>query len=221
METLLEIKNLSYSYRDGTNQRVILNNLNFQFQLGTFYVIKGESGSGKTTLLSLLGGLESLSQGEILFRDQSLQKIGLAKYRQYKRTMIFQNFNLINYLNAQENIINGMLISHVKGGHEKALMAMEKVGLDASLAKRPIKKLSGGEQQRLSIARSLASDVDLILADEPTGNLDKKNEVGIITQFINLAHQHQKCVIVVSHAQAVAKAADQVLKLEDGALTVV
>lgn len=218
--TILTLQDVSYAYKDGSSQRVILDDLSYSFEKGVFYTIMGESGSGKTTLLSLIGGLEKTQQGTIFYQTDDITKVGLERYRQKNRTMIFQNFNLISYLTALENVLNGMMICHIKPDKEKALEALESVGIDREKAKRSIKKLSGGEQQRVAIARSLAIDVELILADEPTGNLDKQNETQIINLFRKLAHEKQRCVIVVTHSQSVAQRSDIILGIEDGKLYV-
>lgn len=219
METILTLDNVSYDYKDGGQQRTILSHVAYEFQKGVFYTIMGESGSGKTTLLSLIGGLEKSQQGHILYQSKDIASKGLEKYRQTERTMIFQNINLIPYLSAVENVINGQMIRGTKVSRLDALVALERVGIDAIKANRNVKKLSGGEQQRVAIARSLAIDVSLILADEPTGNLDKHNENQIIELFRELAHTKHCCVIVVTHSERVARKSDVIIDIRDGMMT--
>lgn len=177
---------------------------------GKLYAILGPSGCGKTTLLSLLGGLDSPSQGTILFDGQDIEKLGLAKHRKNNIAFIFQSYNLIDYLTPKENVA---LTSKLP-----PLPILQLVGLTTEEIKRNVLKLSGGQQQRVAIARALASDAKVILADEPTGNLDEKTAAEITSILKECAHQMQKCVIVVTHSSDLAKQADVVLQLKKGLL---
>jgi len=210
--SILSLNNISFYYNRNEN---ILQGLNYEFEKGKVYAIVGRSGAGKTTLLSLLSGLTSPTQGVILFDGKDIRKIDRYKYRSRYVGVVFQQFNLLPHLNAVENIELSMRASG-KRINEKRKLAMEllnQVELDDSLAKRRILKLSGGEQQRVAIARALSYDPDIILADEPTGNLDITTQEEIMSIFTHLAHEGNKCVIIVSHSPEVAKGADEVYEL--------
>ena len=216
MKKILEVKNVNYRYSDAEPDDYVLRNINLSFELGKSYAIKGKSGSGKTTLLSLISGLEKKYEGEILYDGNSLSKMDLDKYRNSEIGIVFQSYNLLPQFTAEENIILSMDISNVKGidKKEKALELMRQVGLKESLAKRRVLKLSGGEQQRIAIARSLSYNPKIIIADEPTGNLDKETEIEILNIFNNLAHKENKCVIIVTHSPNVCDKVDQVYELK-------
>lgn len=212
--SILELKDISYKYSDGSEY--VLKNISYKFEKGKTYAIKGKSGSGKTTLLSLLSGLERYQEGDILFHDKSLNSMDLDKYRSTNIGIVFQSFNLLPHLNAIENIILSMDISNVKvkDKRQKAIELLEKVGLDEEKGNRRILKLSGGEQQRVAIARSLSYNPEIILADEPTGNLDKDTEDEIMRIFHDLAKKEKKCIIIVTHSNNVAKQADVIFELK-------
>lgn len=178
----------------------------------------GKSGSGKTTLLSILSGLDLATSGEILLNNQSLKNINRDDYRAQNIGVIFQGYNLLTNATALENILLSMNISKSKKKNKDqfALSLLESVGIDQEKASRKILKLSGGEQQRVGIARALSHNPKIIIADEPTGNLDPDNEKGIMEIFSNLAHNENKCVIVVTHSESVSKYADEILKLNNG-----
>lgn len=214
--SIIKLDNVSYRYKDAKKDEYVLKNISYKFELGKIYAIKGESGSGKTTLLSLISGLEKCLEGDIFFNDKNLRKINLDKYRNSDIGIIFQSYNLLPHLTALENVILSMDISHVKiqGKKEKALSLLEKVGLNKAKANRRILRLSGGEQQRVAIARSLSYNPSIILADEPTGNLDKKTEDEILDIFKKLASEENKCVIIVTHSENVAKQADKIFELK-------
>ena len=210
--SILELKNIGYSY-DGKTR--VLQNINYTFEKGKVYAITGRSGAGKTTLLSLLSGLARPSQGQILFREKDIAKLDRYTYRSRYVGVIFQSFNLLPHLNAAENIELSMKASHKKIPHkrEKSLELLNKVQLSSDLSKRRILKLSGGEQQRVAIARALSYDPDVILADEPTGNLDLTTQEEIMDIFHDLAKKENKCVIIVSHSPEVAASVDEVYEL--------
>jgi len=221
MENILSVSNLSYFYQDGDTIRYILKDVSFDFKKGKFYTILGESGSGKTTLLSLIAALEEQKQGKIKYENIDVRQIGLDKYRRNNMGIVFQSYNLIPYMTALENILVAMNITDNEIPENKELVAknlLKYVGLDNVKISRTINKLSGGEQQRVAIARALSTDVDLILADEPTGNLDQEMTEEIIKLFAMLAHEHNKCVIVVTHSKGVAAKSDITLRLEKGVL---
>ncbi|MCI8588714.1 MAG: ABC transporter ATP-binding protein [Bacilli bacterium] len=211
---MLELKNISYKYSDG--DQYVLKNISYSFEKGKTYAIKGKSGSGKTTLLSLLSGLERFYEGDILFLGKSLTCMGLDQYRNTNIGIVFQSFNLLPHLNAIENIILSMDISHIQVENKKkqAIELLKKVGLNEEQGYRRILKLSGGEQQRVAIARSLSYQPEIILADEPTGNLDKETEDEIMKIFADLAHKEKKCIIIVTHSNNIARQADVIFELK-------
>ncbi len=215
-EVVLSLKNVNYRYSDAAKDEYVLKNINFLFEKGKTYAIKGKSGSGKTTLLSLISGLEKKYEGVILYKDQKLSKMNLDNYRSQNVGIVFQSYNLLPHLTALENIILSMDISKVKVNDKKALAIdlMEQVGLSKNMAERRILKLSGGEQQRIAIARSLSYNPEIILADEPTGNLDHDTETEILKIFSDLAHKQNKCVIIVTHSENVCNLVDQVYELK-------
>ena len=210
--SILSMQNVGFSYN--RNEKV-LQGINYAFEKGKVYAIVGRSGAGKTTLLSLLSGLTSPTEGEILFDGNDVRKIDRYQYRSRYVGVIFQQYNLLPHLTALENVELSMRASGKKIEDKRRLAEdlLDKVELDDVLANRRILKLSGGEQQRVAIARALAYDPDIILADEPTGNLDLTTQEEIMEIFTQLAHEENKCVIVVSHSPEVAKGADEVYEL--------
>ena len=205
----LACKNVAYAYEEGKG---ILTNISFSLESGKMYAILGPSGSGKTTLLSLLGGLDTPAKGNILFDDTDITQTGLEEHRRNHISLIFQNYNLIDYMTPIENT---KLVSKVD-----AVPILLRLGLTEDELRRTVLKLSGGQQQRVAIARSLASDAPVILADEPTGNLDEATAAEITEILKESAQEYGKCVIIVTHSNAVAKAADCVLEIKGGTLKV-
>lgn len=179
------------------------------------YAIKGKSGSGKTTLLSLISGLEKKYEGKIYYEDKDLSKVNLDKYRNSDIGIVFQSYNLLPHLTASENVILSMDINGLKkvNKKEKALELLKSVGLSKKHEKRRVLRLSGGEQQRVAIARSLSYNPKILIADEPTGNLDKETETEILKIFSDLAHKDNKCVIIVTHSENVCNNCDEVYEL--------
>ena len=200
---ILEIKNVTYNYSNSKEK--ILSSVNQKFELGQFYAIIGKSGAGKSTLLSLLAGLDKPQKGQILFKNEDIEKKGYSNHRKSNIALVFQNYNLIDYLTPIENV---RLVN--KKASEDILL---KLGLDKSQINRNVMKLSGGQQQRVAIARALASEAPVILADEPTGNLDSDTAGEIIEVLKKLAKEKNKCVIVVTHSKEVANSADIILEL--------
>lgn len=213
---ILRLENVGYRYKDAPKDKFVFKNIYYKFEQGKVYAIKGKSGSGKTTLLSLITGLEKCTEGEIIYDGEELKKRNLNKYRNTDIGIVFQSYNLLPRLTAIENIILSMDISKVKvkNKKQKALQLMNNVGLSEEHAKRRILKLSGGEQQRIAIARSLAYNPKIIIADEPTGNLDKETESEILNIFIDLAKKENKCIIIVTHSQNVCDKADIIYELK-------
>lgn len=217
MSEFLSVSNLEYYYQDGDARRYIFKDLNYTFKKGKFYAILGESGSGKTTLLSILSGMDMQTAGEVKFNDTSIKEIGLNAYRRNNVGMVFQSYNLIPYMTPYENLLTVMSITENKIDDKSSVAynLLDFLGITKTKADRLVTKLSGGEQQRVAIARALATNVDLILADEPTGNLDSSTELSIIDTFHLLANDYDKCVIVVTHSKEVAKYADEIIHLSD------
>lgn len=219
--TILKLENISYGYIDGGQKRMILNDLSYTFERGKFYTVLGPSGSGKTTLLALAGGLEKTQQGKVLFDGKNINDIGLWKYRKNKLSFVFQQYNLIPYMTGLENVINVMEVTDniiPKPHKTTATNLLNKFGIVKTKAERNISRLSGGEQQRVAIARGIATNVDLIMADEPSGNLDTATEKEIIKIFRSLAVEYNKCVIVVTHSEGVSSMSDIQLQLVAGKL---
>lgn len=215
-EIILSIQNASYQYSDATSDEYAIRDINLDFEKGKIYAIRGRSGSGKTTLLSLISGLERCTEGKILFDGKDLKDINLDTYRNSQIGIVFQSYNLLPYMTASENIILSMDASgaDIKNKKQRAIELMESVGLKESYADRRVLRLSGGEQQRVAIARSLSYNPKMIVADEPTGNLDKQTESEILDIFQKLAHEEGKCVIIVTHSPNVCDIVDQVYDLK-------
>lgn len=202
---ILKMKNVGFTY-DNTGIEV-LKNVNLEFEAGKFYAVVGKSGSGKSTFLGLLAGLDEPTDGEILVNKINIAAVGQAKHRKHNIALVFQSYNLIDYLTPMENL---------KLVNAKAEVAtLEKMGLDKTVANRNILQLSGGQQQRVAIGRALVSEAPIILADEPTGNLDEETTEDIINILREVAHKDKKCVIVVTHSERLAKSADIVYQLKD------
>lgn len=216
--SILTLKNISYHY-NGT-EKVVLNQISYAFEAHKLYCITGASGEGKTTLLSLLAGLDLCSSGTIYCEEQDIALVNRDEYRSKKVGVVFQSYNLLQNATAAENIILSMNIAGKQGKQtsKDAYAILEKVGIDHEKADRRILKLSGGEQQRVAIARAVANGSPILIADEPTGNLDVNNESAIIDIFKKLAHEEKKCVILVTHSKKVASESDIVLELKKGAL---
>ena len=203
---LLSLQNISFSY----DKTPVLKDLSYDFEKGKMYCIIGRSGAGKTTLLSLLSGLATPSAGEITYDGKSIAKIDRYVFRSRYIGVVFQSFNLITKYTALENVILSMDVSgvRIKNKKQRALELLDSVGLDEDEANRRVLKLSGGQQQRVAIARALSYDPDIILADEPTGNLDRETQAEIMEIFRELANRG-KCVILVSHSPDVAEMCDE------------
>ena len=220
MDSILQFDKVTYYYQSGEQKVSILEEADCSFELGKLYTIVGPSGSGKTTTLTLAGALESPKGGRILFHGKDLKEIGYTIYRNRHVTMVFQAYNLLEYLNPLQNVLAAMEITKNEIPHKKqrAEELLLRMGITKDQWKRRIQKLSGGEQQRVAIARALATDADIVLADEPTGNLDGDTAQGIVKIFQELAHKDGKCVIAVTHSQDFAAQADVVVELKENKL---
>lgn len=215
-DVILRMENVSYRYSDAPKDVYVFKDLSYEFESGKMYAIRGKSGSGKTTLLSLISGLEKKYEGKIYFKDKDLSKVNLDKYRNSDIGIVFQSYNLLPHLTASENIILSMDINGIKGvkKKERALELLKSVGLGKKHEKRRVLKLSGGEQQRVAIARSMSYNPEILIADEPTGNLDLETEKEILAIFSDLAHKENKCVIIVTHSEEVCDACDEIYALK-------
>ena len=204
--SVLSLRNISFSY----GKTPVLKDISYEFEKGRMYCIIGKSGAGKTTLLSLLSGLAAPNAGEIFYDGKNVAKIDKYTFRSKFIGVVFQSFNLITKYTALENVVLSMDVSgaKIRNKKQKALELLESVGLDEDEANRRVLKLSGGQQQRVAIARALSYDPDIILADEPTGNLDRDTQKEIMDIFRDLADQG-KCVILVSHSPDVAAICDE------------
>ncbi|MGW4571730.1 ABC transporter ATP-binding protein [Streptomyces tendae] len=220
---VLRLDGVSHTYSGQRRRTTVLKDIDYAFERGTFYTVLGPSGSGKTTLLSLASGLDTPTRGTVSFDGRALTELGLGRYRNRHAATIFQQYNLLTYMTALQNVTCAMEITGAKPAtgrrRTRALELLEQLGLDRTTATRNVLRLSGGQQQRVAIARALACDVDVLFADEPTGNLDEDTAQGIIDTFRDLAHEQGKCVVVVTHSQQLATQSDRVLTLRKGRLT--
>ena len=209
--SVLSLQSISFSY----DKTPVLEDISYDFEKGKMYCIIGKSGAGKTTLLSLISGLATPSKGKILYNDKDVSKIDRYTFRSRYIGVVFQSFNLITKYTAMENVILSMDVAGYKEKNKqaRAIALLESVGLDEDEAHRRVLKLSGGPQQRVAIARALSYDPDIILADEPTGNLDGETQKEIMEIFRSLA-DNGKCVILVSHAPSVAEMCDERYELK-------
>lgn len=219
--SILTVNNLSYIY-EGTKKKV-LNDINIAFEPKKTYAIVGKSGSGKTTLLALLSGLDLCKNGEILYNGENIKTIDRDNYRSNKIGAIFQSYNLLTNVTAIENVMLSIDISGIKVANKKeyAYKLLQSVGIDKETADRKVLKLSGGEQQRIGIARALSHNPHIIIADEPTGNLDTETEESIMEILSSLSIKENKCVIIVTHSKKVASYADEIWGISDGKLALV
>lgn len=202
--TIMQLDHVNFTYASAAKR--VLSNVSYDFEVGTFYAIVGSSGAGKTTMLSLLAGLDAPTQGAVLFDGNDLATTGYTRHRRDQIALVFQNYNLIDYLTPLENL----RLVNPKASVED----LTRLGIDAAAAKRNVLALSGGQQQRVAIGRALVSSAPVILADEPTGNLDEDTAQGVIEILRDAAHEQNKCVIVVTHSRQLARAADVTLRLE-------
>lgn len=215
---VLSLKDVSYRYEG--SEKDVFNDININFEQGKVYGIIGKSGAGKSTLLSLISGLDTCKSGEILYKNKNLKTLDRDLYRSKDIGVIFQGYNLLLNATAKENILLSMNISNSnqKNKDKYVYDLLQDVGIDSDKANRKILNLSGGEQQRIGIARALSHNPDIIIADEPTGNLDNETEEKIMEILISLAHEHHKCVIIVTHSKKVCTYIDEIWGLKSGKL---
>ena len=220
--SVLQLQDVRYTYQTQYQKVEALKGISYTFEEGSVYAIVGKSGSGKTTLLSLMAGLDLPTAGKVLCRGQATDTLRLEKYRRENVAVIYQSFRLFPLLTVAENIMYPMELRGMKprAAKKKAAQLLEKVGLPKSALNRYPTMLSGGEQQRVAIARALGMDTRILLADEPTGNLDTANGENIFSILQELAHREGYCVIIVTHDLSLASKADHVLELCDGSAKV-
>ena len=211
---ILEAKNILYSYKSKRDKNV-LNNVSATFEESTFYAIVGSSGSGKTTFLSLLAGLDNPVSGSILYSGEDIRKKGLNYHRRHNVSLVFQNYNLLPVLNVYENIVYPIEIDGGKTDTRFVKEIIHTLGLEQKLKNMP-NNLSGGQQQRVAIARALATKPAIILADEPTGNLDSKTSMDVILLMQSISRQFHQTTIMITHNEEIAQMADRTIRIEDG-----
>ncbi|SDQ10572.1 putative ABC transport system ATP-binding protein [Streptococcus equinus] len=209
----LHTKNIGYWYTNNPDD-YLFKDVNLSFERGKIYAILGQSGSGKTTFLSLLAGLDSPKAGNIYLDDKDINKTGLTNYRKNAVSTIFQAYNLMTYMTARQNVQTALEITNTPVDNAKIDELFELVGIPKEMIDKPVLQLSGGQQQRVAIVRALATNHDVIIADEPTGNLDEETTQDIVNIFKDIAHQQNKTVIIVTHETTVAKETDVVFELK-------
>ena len=218
---ILEITNLSYDYITKAGRVHAVKEATASFDTGVVYAIVGRSGSGKSTLMSLMAGLDVPKEGKILYEGVELASIDRDRYRREHVGMIFQSYYLLPQLTAVENVELALELSKYAGNRrERAMEMLSLVGITKEQFRKRSPEFSGGEQQRIAVARAIAADPSVILADEPTGNLDNENSLNIVGILGDLAHRFGKCVIIITHASEVAERADLTLHMNDGYLSV-
>lgn len=212
---MLETKNLGFWYQDPAN--TLFKDVNLQFEPGNMYAILGKSGSGKTTFLSLISALESPKEGAILYNSENLDKIGLTRFRRQHLAIVFQAYNLLTYMTAYQNVSSALEISGVKKENKRDFIteSLKSVGITEDLHHKKVAQLSGGQQQRVAIVRAMITGADIIVADEPTGNLDEETGREMIALFEKIAHEQNKIVILVTHDSDIAKRSDVTYELKD------
>lgn len=209
----LRTHNIGYWYTNNPDD-YLFKDVNLTFEKGKVYSILGQSGSGKTTFLSLLAGLDSPKAGEIYLEDNDINKSGLTNYRKNSVSTIFQAYNLMTYMTARQNVQTALEISNKPVDNTKIEELFELVGIPKEMIDKPVLQLSGGQQQRVAIVRALATEHDLIIVDEPTGNLDEETTQDIVNIFKDIAHKQNKTVIIVTHETAVAQETDVTFELK-------
>ena len=215
---MIQVSGLNKSLYGGGHRVDILNEINLVIPTGQFIAITGASGSGKTTLLSLIAGLDEPTQGKIIIDNQDITKLNedeLAELRGQHFGFIFQNFNLIPTLTALENVVLSAELNGTNGAQKKSIDLLNIVGLSKRNHHYPV-QLSGGEQQRLCLARAFVNQPDIILADEPTGNLDSQNSKRVLDLMTNLHHEKKATILLVTHEEDVAQKAERIIVMGDG-----
>lgn len=215
---MIEVKNITKSYGDEKNKVAVLKNISFSIKEGGFVVIMGTSGSGKTTLLNCISGIEMIDSGEILYEDKDISKLNSEQRKLFRRSnlgMVFQSFDLLPILNVRENILLPIKLNHLKLNEDYFNEIVKTLGIEAKLKNR-ISELSGGQQQRVAIARALITRPKLICADEPTGNLDRKNTIEVMNLFKKINIEMNTTILMITHDNQVAEYGDEIITIDDG-----
>lgn len=223
MAKIIEAENVGYTYQTKYQRTQALSGVSCFFERGKVYAITGKSGSGKSTFLSLLAGLDVPAEGSLFIEGKDIREIDRDEYRKNRASVIYQAFHLFPLLTVLENTMFPLLIQHVpeKEAEARAKELLKTVGLPEELYRKMPNMISGGEQQRVAIARAVAAGGEILLADEPTGNLDSRNGDMIVELLVKLAHEENYAVIIVTHSEKVAQSADVVYGMTDGILEVV
>lgn len=218
---LVKVRNVSYSYQGQYQTVEAVKNVSLELEQGKVYAIIGKSGSGKSTLLSLMAGLTLPEEGDILYNGDSVKDLNLEEYRRDKASVIYQTFNLFPLMTVMENVIFPLELKGMKHAEARSIAKkhLDSVGLEEQHYMRFPSMLSGGERQRVAIARALATGSKLMLADEPTGNLDVANGDLVVNLLIDLAHNDNLAVVIVTHDLSIASKADVVFEMQDGILS--
>lgn len=219
--SILKLDNVYYSYKNQYQTVEAVKGVSFELEQGKVYAIIGKSGSGKSTLLSIMAGLTLPQTGDILYNGESLKNIDIEEYRRDKASVIYQTFNLFPLMTVIENVMFPLELKGMKYAEARAIAEkhIESVGLGMKHYKRFPNMLSGGERQRVAIARALATGSKLMLADEPTGNLDVANGDVVVKLLTDLAHNDNLAVVIVTHDLSIADKADVVFQMQDGILS--
>lgn len=215
---MIEVKNIIKSYGNARNRVEVLKGLSFSIKEGSFVAIMGTSGSGKTTLLNCISGIDVIDSGELLYENKDISKLNSEQRKLFRRQnigMVFQSFDLLPILNVRENILLPMKLNHLKCDEDYFNEIVEILGINSKLKSR-ISELSGGEQQRVAIARALITKPKLLCADEPTGNLDKKNTVEVMNLLKKINTEMNTTILMITHDHQVAEYADEIIKIDDG-----
>ena len=215
---MIEIKNITKSYGHEKNKVEVLKDISFSMKEDSFVAVMGTSGSGKTTLLNCISGIDMIDSGEILYEKKDITKLTSEQRKIFRRQnigMVFQSFDLLPILNVRENILLPMKLNHLKPNEDYFNEIVEILGINSKL-KSKISELSGGEQQRVAIARALITKPKLICADEPTGNLDRKNTLEVMNLFKRINTEMNTTILMITHDYQVAEYADEIIKIDDG-----
>lgn len=215
---MIEIKNITKSYGQDKNRVDVLKGISFSIKEGSFVAIMGTSGSGKTTLMNCISGIDMIDSGEILYGSQDINKLNTEQRKLFRRSnigMVFQSFDLLPILNVRENILLPIKLNHLKLDESYFNEIVKTLGIETKLKNR-INELSGGEQQRVAIARALITRPKLLCADEPTGNLDRKNTIEVMNLFKKINKEMNTTILMITHDHQVAEYADEIIKIDDG-----
>ena len=215
---MIEIKNITKSYGQDKNRVDVLKGISFSIKEGSFVAIMGTLGSGKTTLMNCISGIDMIDSGEILYENQDINKLNTEQRKLFRRSnigMVFQSFDLLPILNVRENILLPTKLNHLKLDESYFNEIVKTLGIETKLKNR-INELSGGEQQRVAIARALITRPKLLCADEPTGNLDRKNTIEVMNLLKRINKEMNTTILMITHDHHVAEYADEIIKIDDG-----